>query len=79
VTDIALMIIPLPLVIGARLPTLRKFQLVVLFSVSMFVVSITVIRMPIIIGDRILQKSRSLWASIGLFPPPPRAPASGPR
>jgi hypothetical protein len=74
VTDMALIIIPLPLVIGARLPMTRKFQLVVLFSVSLFVISITVIRMPIIIGDRILQKSRSLWASIGLPPPPNRFP-----
>jgi hypothetical protein len=64
-TDICLMIIPLPLVIGARLPILRKLQLIILFSVSMFVVAITVIRMPVIIGNRTLQKSRTLWASIG--------------
>jgi hypothetical protein len=58
------MAIPLPIVFQARLPVMRKIQLTLLFSVSLFVVSITIIRMPIIIGDNVLQKSRSLWASI---------------
>ncbi|KAF8536964.1 hypothetical protein BDD12DRAFT_795624 [Trichophaea hybrida] len=63
-TDLYLMVIPLPIVFQARLPVMRKIQLTLLFSVSLFVVSITVIRMPIIIGDNVLQNSRSLWASI---------------
>ncbi|KAA8912987.1 hypothetical protein FN846DRAFT_903128 [Sphaerosporella brunnea] len=63
-TDICLMIIPLPLVLGAKLPTLRKLQLLFLFSVSLFIICITVVRMPVIIGNRAMQRTRSLWASI---------------
>jgi hypothetical protein len=43
---------------------LRKLQLFVLFGVSFFVISITIIRMPVIISDDSLQKARTLWASI---------------
>ena len=58
------MAIPLPLVIRARLPLMRKVQLAMLFSVSLFVVSITIIRMPVIVGSGTMQQSRSLWASV---------------
>jgi hypothetical protein len=63
-TDAALILIPLPLVFRARLPLIRKIQLFLLFGVGMFVVSITMIRMPVIINDKSAQKARTLWASI---------------
>ncbi|KAI5841210.1 hypothetical protein BZA05DRAFT_333598 [Tricharina praecox] len=63
-TDICLMVIPLPLIFRVRLPVFRKVQLALLFCVSFFVISITVIRMPIIVGNGVAQKSRTLWASI---------------
>ncbi|KAG0634749.1 hypothetical protein HOY80DRAFT_894354 [Tuber brumale] len=63
-TDAALILIPLPLVFRSRLPIMRKIQLSLLFSVGMFVVSITIIRMPVIVGGGSLQKARTLWASI---------------
>jgi len=63
-TDLPLILLPLPLLFKARLPMLRKLQLFVLFGVSIFVIGITVIRMPIIISDDSLQKARTLWASI---------------
>lgn len=58
------MAIPLPLVFRARLPLIRKVQLALLFSVSLFMVSITIIRIPVIVDGGATQKSRSLWASI---------------
>ena len=63
-TDIMLVLIPLPLVFKAKLPIMRKVQLGLLFCVSFFVIAITIIRMPIIIGNQSLQKARTLWASI---------------
>lgn len=69
------MAIPLPLIFKVRLPVLRKIQLALLFCVSFFTISITVIRMPIIVGNGTAQKSRTLWASTGTHPlrPLPRA------
>ena len=58
------MAIPLPLVFRARLPLIRKLQLALLFSVSLFMVSITIVRIPIIVRGGTTQKSRSFWASI---------------
>ncbi|KAI5803683.1 hypothetical protein EDC01DRAFT_465251 [Geopyxis carbonaria] len=66
-TDVILLAIPLPLVFAARMPVIRKLQLLLLFCVSIFVIGITVIRMPIIIGSTSLQQARTLWASIECF------------
>ncbi|KAG0128166.1 hypothetical protein HOY82DRAFT_39465 [Tuber indicum] len=63
-TDAVLILIPLPLVFRARLPLIRKIQLFLLFGVGMFVISVTMIRMPVIINDKSAQKARTLWASI---------------
>ncbi|RPA89582.1 hypothetical protein L873DRAFT_1721185 [Choiromyces venosus 120613-1] len=63
-TDAALILIPLPLVFKSRLPVMRKIQLFLLFGVGMFVVCVTIIRMPLIIGDHSIQQARTLWASI---------------
>jgi len=72
------MVIPLPLIYRARLPMLRKIQLALLFCVSIFVVSITVVRMPVIFDDNVAQKSRTLWASIGGSPLPSSSPPPPP-
>jgi len=72
------MVIPLPLIYRARLPMLRKIQLALLFCVSIFVVSITVVRMPVIFDDNVAQKSRTLWASIGGSPLPSSSPPPSP-
>ncbi|PWW80252.1 hypothetical protein C7212DRAFT_355752 [Tuber magnatum] len=63
-TDVALILIPLPLVFKSRLPIIRKLQLFLLLGLGIFVVCITIIRMPVIIVDKSIQKARTLWASI---------------
>ncbi|CUS08466.1 unnamed protein product [Tuber aestivum] len=63
-TDAALILIPLPLVFKSRLPIMRKLQLSLLFGLGIFVICITIIRMPVIIVDKSIQKARTLWASI---------------
>lgn len=41
----------------------RKMQLLLLFCLGFFVVSITVIRMPVIMADKSVQKARTLVCS----------------
>lgn len=66
-TDLALIILPLPLIFKSRLPVLRKVQLSLLFMVSFAVIVITVIRMPLILDSATMQNSRTLWASIEIL------------
>ncbi|KAI5838852.1 hypothetical protein DFP73DRAFT_248890 [Morchella snyderi] len=66
-TDAMLILIPLPMVFKSRLPLIRKIQLLVLFGLGLFVMAVTIVRLPVIIGDQSVQKARSLWASIECF------------
>lgn len=63
-TDAMLILIPLPMVFKSRLPLIRKIQLLVLFGLGFFVMAVTIVRLPVIIGDQSVQKARTLWASI---------------
>ncbi|KAF8417143.1 hypothetical protein EV426DRAFT_540687, partial [Tirmania nivea] len=67
VTDLPLIILPLPLIFKSRLPLLRKVQLCLLFTVSFAVIIVTVIRIPLILNSAKMQNSRSLWASIEIL------------
>ncbi|RPB29266.1 hypothetical protein L211DRAFT_882255, partial [Terfezia boudieri ATCC MYA-4762] len=67
VTDIVLIILPLPLIFKSRLPLLRKAQLSLLFMLSFAVIIVTVSRMPVILDSTTMQNSRSLWASIEIL------------
>jgi len=53
----------------------RKLQLFLLFSVGLFVVCITIIRMPVIISDKSVQKARTLVCN-SLLPSRPEIPPS---
>ncbi|KAH8152678.1 uncharacterized protein LAJ45_03519 [Morchella importuna] len=66
-TDAMLILIPLPMVFKSRLPLIRKIQLLVLFGLGFFVMAVTIVRLPVIIGDQSVQKARTLWASIECF------------
>ncbi|TGZ84710.1 hypothetical protein EX30DRAFT_345391 [Ascodesmis nigricans] len=66
-TDIILILIPLPVLLRIHLPVFRKLQLAALFSVSLFVITVTIIRMPLIVQSGSLQKLRSFWASVECF------------
>lgn len=46
---------------------IRKFQLLLLFTVSFVVVIVTAVRMPLIVSSHSVQDSRTLWASIEML------------
>ncbi|CVL13555.1 uncharacterized protein FPRN_13082 [Fusarium proliferatum] len=66
-TDIALLILPFPTLAVARLNTRTKIQLGVLFSIGLLVIAITIVRIPLILGDAMSQKARSTWATIEIL------------
>ncbi|KAM7195652.1 hypothetical protein V8F20_007396 [Naviculisporaceae sp. PSN 640] len=67
VTDLLLVFFPVPIIIQSQMTTKRKFQLVLLFSLSLGVVGTTLYRVPHIIEDQGNQQSRSLYASVELL------------
>ncbi|KAF5577425.1 hypothetical protein FPCIR_12121 [Fusarium pseudocircinatum] len=60
-TDIALLILPFPTLSMARLNTRTKIQLGILFSIGILVITITIVRVPLILGDAMSQKARSTF------------------
>ncbi|KAF5627294.1 uncharacterized protein FTJAE_9379 [Fusarium tjaetaba] len=66
-TDIALLILPFPTLSMARLNTRTKIQLGILFSIGILVITITIVRVPLILGDAMSQKARSTWATIEIL------------
>jgi len=67
VTDLLLVFFPVPIIIRSQMSIKRKFQLVLLFSLSLIVVAVTIYRVPHIIEDNGSQQSRSLYASVELL------------
>ena len=67
VTDLLLVLFPIPMIIRSQMSLTRKIQLVLLFSLSLGVVAVTVYRVPHIIRAHGSQQSRSLYASIELL------------
>ncbi|PNP58800.1 hypothetical protein FNYG_15008 [Fusarium nygamai] len=64
VTDIALIILPFPVLLQAKLDLKHKLQLSLLFGIGIIVVAITIIRVPLILIASVTQGARSMWASI---------------
>lgn len=67
IIDVILIAFPVPIVLSTRIPTKRKFLLVLLFFFGFVTVAITVYRIPNIIQHQGDQVYRSMWASIELF------------
>ncbi|KFA61944.1 hypothetical protein S40285_02809 [Stachybotrys chlorohalonatus IBT 40285] len=67
VTDLMLVAFPIPLIVGSHLSIKKKVQLSLLFSLSLFVVGVTLFRIPHIIWQDGRQQYRSLLASIELL------------
>ena len=67
VTDLLLVIFPVPVILGSHMSAKRKFQLVLLFSLSVAPVVVTIYRVPRIIQEGGSQQVRSLYASIELL------------
>ena len=64
ITDVLLVVFPVPLIIHSTLATCHKFNLVLLFSFSLVLIGITGARMPSVISHLGLQQYRTVWASI---------------
>lgn len=67
VTDFMLIILPLPVIFKLKAPPARKAQLVVLFTLGIFIILITIIRLPINSQNATSQVSRTTWASTELL------------
>lgn len=62
-----LLVLPIPLVVSLKTPWQRKIQLYALFTLGIFIIAITVIRLPININNKDLQTNRTTWASTELL------------
>ncbi|KAJ1714383.1 hypothetical protein F9C07_2231600 [Aspergillus flavus] len=67
VTDLMLIVLPVPLLVKVKRPLLEKLQLAALFAVGFFIVVITVIRLPQNAQHSTAQVNRTTWASVELF------------
>lgn len=61
-----LIILPIPFVVRLAAPWQRKLQLLCLFTLGIFIVAITAIRLPINAIHKSSQVNRSTWASTEL-------------
>ncbi|KAG6256972.1 hypothetical protein E4U24_005111 [Claviceps purpurea] len=66
-TDLLLVLFPIPIILHSHMTTRRKLQLVVLFSLSLAVVGVTIFRLPRTIHMHGRQQYRSLLASVELL------------
>ena len=62
-TDVLLIIFPIPIVIYSSMSLKRKISLLLLFSLSALLIVITGIRVPFVIQQKGSQQYRTLWAS----------------
>ncbi|KAH7144333.1 hypothetical protein B0J13DRAFT_554964 [Dactylonectria estremocensis] len=67
ISDVALIILPFPILQHLRLDLKTKLQLAFLFGIGLVVVAITILRIPLILNSSVSQKSRSMWASIEIL------------
>ncbi|KAH6631618.1 hypothetical protein F5144DRAFT_629604 [Chaetomium tenue] len=67
VTDLSLVMFPVPVILSSSMSAKRKLQLVLLFSLSIAPVIVTIYRVPHIIDEQGSQQTRSLYASIELL------------
>ncbi|KAF4464083.1 hypothetical protein FALBO_9086 [Fusarium albosuccineum] len=63
ISDVALIILPFPILQHLRLDLKAKLQLGFLFSVGGVVVAITILRLPLILNEDVSQESRSMVRS----------------
>lgn len=63
ITDILLVVFPIPILLRSGMSIRRKISLVLLFSLSLLLVGIAGTRMPLVIERRGLQQFRTVWAS----------------
>jgi hypothetical protein len=67
ITDLLLIVFPVPIIIQSQMSFKRKFQLTCLFGLSVIPIITTCVRIPNIIDRHGLQSYRSLWASLEIL------------
>lgn len=67
ITDLMLVIFPIPIIMRSHMTLKRKLQLAMLFSLSLAVVAVTLYRVPHIIDKHGRQQYRSLLASVEIL------------
>jgi hypothetical protein len=67
VTDAFLIIFPIPIILRSAMKAVRKFELILLFALSIIPIGVTLYRIPTIIEHQGRQQSRSLWASLEIL------------
>lgn len=66
-TDVLLVVLPVPIILRSQMTFTRKLQLVLLFSMSLLVVAVTLYRLPRVMNAHGSQQLRSVIASIELL------------
>ncbi|KAJ6078656.1 hypothetical protein N7467_008409 [Penicillium canescens] len=67
ITDLMLIALPIPILVLVKRSTVEKLQLAVLFAVGLFIVAITIARLPQNAKNPTAQVNRTTWASIELL------------
>ncbi|KAL6870504.1 PTH11-type GPCR protein [Trichoderma novae-zelandiae] len=67
ITDFMLLVMPLPVILKLKAPLGRKAQLIALFTLGIFIITITIIRLPINSSHPYSQVNRTTWASTELL------------
>jgi hypothetical protein len=63
VTDLLLMAVPFSLIMSVRIPIMQRLRILLLFSIGLFLISISIIRILEGRGSR-TQAGHTLWASL---------------
>ncbi|CRG89145.1 hypothetical protein PISL3812_06181 [Talaromyces islandicus] len=67
VTDVMLIVLPIPILILVKRSLVQKLQLSCLFALGFFIVAITIIRLPQNASNSTAQVNRTTWASTELL------------
>ncbi|KAI1834746.1 hypothetical protein DTO013E5_4864 [Penicillium roqueforti] len=67
ITDIMLIALPIPILVLVKRSAVEKIQLAVLFAVGLFIVAITIVRLPQNVKNPTVQVNRTTWASVELL------------
>ena len=67
ISDILLIIFPIPIIVNSAMPPKRKFTITFLFSLSALLIAITSYRVSTIVRHSGRQQLRTLWASLEIL------------
>ena len=67
ITDVLLVIFPIPIILRCSMPLKRKFSLIMLLGLSFILIVISAYRMPAVIRHQGRQQYRTVWASADML------------